>query len=45
MTLSNPLVSIVIPVYNDQETLDRCLISAIQQTYTNIEIIVVNDGV
>lgn len=44
MTLSNPLVSIVIPVYNDQETLDRCLISAIQQTYTNIEIIVVNDG-
>lgn len=44
MASNNPLVSIVIPIYNNQKTLDRCLTSAMQQTYENIEIIVVNDG-
>lgn len=44
MAFNNPLVSIVIPIYNNQKTLDRCLTSAMQQTYENIEIIVVNDG-
>ena len=39
-----PLVSVVIPVYNREKTLDVCLGSAISQSYRNIEIIVVNDG-
>ncbi|MEE6639301.1 glycosyltransferase [Limosilactobacillus pontis] len=38
------LVSIIVPIYNSEESLDRCLTSLINQTYTNIEIILVNDG-
>ncbi len=38
------LISIILPIYNGEETLERCLKSLICQTYTNIEIILVNDG-
>lgn len=38
------LVSIVIPVYNVEKYLARCLESCINQTYENLEIICVNDG-
>lgn len=40
----NPLVSIVIPVYNGANYMREAIDSAINQTYKNIEIIVVNDG-
>lgn len=40
----NPLVSIVIPGYNAGEYLDRCVKSIINQTYKNLEIILVDDG-
>ena len=39
-----PLVSIIMPVYNTEAYLDRCLESIVSQTYKNIEIICVNDG-
>lgn len=39
-----PLISVIIPVYNVQDYLERCLNSVINQTYKNIEIILVNDG-
>ena len=38
------LVSIVIPVYNSEQFLKESLESIINQTYSNIEIICVNDG-
>lgn len=38
------LVSIIIPVYNAEEYLEKCIDSAIGQTYNNIEIIAINDG-
>ena len=40
----HPLVSIVIPVYNGSNYLREAIESAINQTYDNIEIIIVNDG-
>lgn len=40
----NPLVSIVIPVYNGSNYMREAIDSALAQTYKNIEIIVVNDG-
>ena len=39
-----PLVSIVIPVYNGSNYVAEAIESALAQTYSNIEIIVVNDG-
>ncbi len=40
----NELVSIIIPVYNAENSLVRCLDSVISQTYADVEIIVLNDG-
>ena len=39
-----PKISIIIPVYNGENYLRESIESAINQTYKNIEIIVVNDG-
>lgn len=39
-----PFVSLIIPVYNAEKYLRRCLDSALSQTYQDMEIIVINDG-
>ena len=38
------LISIIVPVYNAENTLDRCIVSAISQSYTSIEILLIDDG-
>lgn len=38
------LVSIVVPVYNCENYIERCIKSLLEQTYKNIEIILINDG-
>lgn len=44
MIENTPLVSIIVPIYNLEGYISDCLNSLISQTYTNIEIILVNDG-
>lgn len=39
-----PLISVVVPVYNVEKYLPKCLDSLLSQTYKNLEIICVNDG-
>src|SRR5690606_30678828 len=38
-----PLISIIIPVYNAENYLSQCVESILEQTYENIEVILVND--
>ena len=40
----NKVVSIIIPVYNGQSFIDKCMDSVLNQTYKNIEIILSDDG-
>ena len=42
--LENKIVSVVIPMYNAQNDILRCLTSVHNQTYKKLEVIVVNDG-
>ena len=42
--MREPLISIIIPVYGVEEYLNQCLESVVNQTYANLEIILVDDG-
>lgn len=42
--MMDSLLSIIIPIYNTADYLDRCIESVISQSYKNIEILCVNDG-
>ena len=44
MMVEDHLVSIVVPVYNGERFIDRSLMSALAQTYDQLEIIVIDDG-
>ena len=44
MNSQTKLLSVIIPVYNVREYLKKCLDSVINQTYTNLEIILIDDG-
>ena len=40
----NSLISVIVPIYKVEEDLDRCIKSIVNQTYKNLEIILVDDG-
>lgn len=42
--MNKPLITVVIPVYNVEHYLKKCLDSIVNQKYSNLEIIIVNDG-
>ncbi|MEC4114115.1 glycosyltransferase [Myroides pelagicus] len=42
--MTPPLISVIVPVYNVQDYVAQCIESIINQSYQNLEIIIVNDG-
>ena len=42
--MDNPLISVIVPIYNVEEYLNRCVESIVNQTYQKLEIILVDDG-
>lgn len=42
--MNTPLISIIVPVYNAEKTLNRCVDSILQQTFTDWELLLINDG-
>ena len=39
-----PAVSIIVPVYNGEKTLERCVDSVLKQEYKDFELFLINDG-
>lgn len=44
MAENNILVSVIVPVYNVENYIEKCLESIVNQTYKNLQIILVDDG-
>lgn len=42
--MENMLISVIVPIYNTEKYLDKCIASICRQTYENLEIILVDDG-
>ena len=44
MFMQEPVISVIVPIYNVEKYLNRCVQSIVDQTYKNLEIILVDDG-
>lgn len=44
MKNNNPIISVIVPVYNIEKYIESCIKSIVEQTYKNLEIILINDG-
>ena len=44
MCINNPLLSVIIPCYNGEKCIGRCINSIIMQSYINLEILIIDDG-
>ncbi|HEM6387898.1 TPA: glycosyltransferase, partial [Streptococcus suis] len=42
--MNTPLISIIVPVYNVENYLDECIRTVLAQTYSNWELLLINDG-
>jgi glycosyltransferase involved in cell wall biosynthesis len=42
--MTNPLFSVIVPVYNDEKNIPRCLDSILSQTYKDFELLLIDDG-
>ena len=42
--MKKPIISVIVPIYNVEKYLSKCLDTILAQTFSNIEIICVNDG-
>lgn len=40
----NEVISIIVPIFNVEDYLDKCIKSILSQSYTNLEIILIDDG-
>ena len=38
------MVSVIVPVYNAEEKLEKCIMSILNQSYQKLELILINDG-
>ena len=41
---TSPLISVILPIYNKQDYMPRCMESLLQQTYQNLDLVLVDDG-
>ena len=44
MTNNNPKISVIVPVYNAERYLHRCIDSILAQTFTDFEVLLIDDG-
>ena len=42
--MSNPKISVIVPVYNVEKYLPRCIDSILKQTFTDFELLLIDDG-
>lgn len=44
MYMNSPKISVIVPVYNVEKYLRRCIDSILSQTFTNFELLLIDDG-